>query len=61
MNLGLRVVHLVLARLIQGFELHKASDGPLDMAEGPGVALPKINPVEVVAMPRLEPELYHLL
>nr|VDC94392.1 unnamed protein product [Brassica oleracea] len=61
MNLGLRVVHLVLARLIQGFELHKASDEPLDMAEGPGLALPKINPVEVMAMPRLEPDLYHSL
>ncbi|CAH8350384.1 unnamed protein product [Eruca vesicaria subsp. sativa] len=61
MNLGLRVVHFVLARLIQGFELHKVSDEPLDMTEGPGLALPKIQPVEVVAMPRLDPELYRLL
>ncbi|CAH2052364.1 unnamed protein product, partial [Thlaspi arvense] len=61
MNLGLRVVHLVLARLVQGFDLHKVSGEPLDMAEGPGLALPKINPVEVVVMPRLNPELYRLL
>ncbi|AEE76989.1 cytochrome p450 [Arabidopsis thaliana] len=60
-NLGLRVVHFVLARLLQGFELHKVSDEPLDMAEGPGLALPKINPVEVVVMPRLDPKLYSLL
>ncbi|CAA7045842.1 unnamed protein product [Microthlaspi erraticum] len=58
MNLGLRIVHLVLARLIQGFELRKLSDGPLDMAEGPGLAMPKINPVEVMVKPRLKPELY---
>ncbi|XP_019096707.1 PREDICTED: cytochrome P450 82G1 isoform X1 [Camelina sativa] len=57
-NLGLRVVHIVLAKLLQGFELRKASGEPLDMAEGPGLALPKINPVEVVVMPRLNPELY---
>ncbi|XP_002862853.2 cytochrome P450 82G1 [Arabidopsis lyrata subsp. lyrata] len=47
-NLDLRVVHIVLARLLQGFELRKVSGEPLDMAEGPGLALPKINPVEVV-------------
>ncbi|CAE5972326.1 unnamed protein product [Arabidopsis arenosa] len=58
---GLRVVHFVLARLLQGFELRKVSDEPVDMAEGPGLALPKINPVEVVVMPRLEPELYSSL
>ncbi|EFH59844.1 CYP82G1 [Arabidopsis lyrata subsp. lyrata] len=40
-NLGLRVVHFVLARLLQGFELRKVSDEPVDMAEGPGLALPK--------------------
>lgn len=60
-NLGLRVVHFVLAQLLQGFELRKVSDEPVDMAEGPGLALPKINPVEVVVMPRLEPELYSSL
>ncbi|EFH39112.1 CYP82G1 [Arabidopsis lyrata subsp. lyrata] len=60
-NLGLRVVHFVLARMLQGFELRKVSDEPVDMAEGPGLALPKINPVEVVVMPRLEPELYSSL
>nr|QWK52247.1 cytochrome P450 82G1-1 [Isatis tinctoria] len=60
MNLGLRVVHFVLARLIQGFELHKVSDEPLDMAEGPGLALPKINPVEAMVIPRLDHELYNL-
>lgn len=60
-NLGLRVVHFVLARLLQGFELRKVSGEPLDMAEGPGLALPKISPVEVVVMPRLNPELYLLL
>ncbi|CAE5972306.1 unnamed protein product [Arabidopsis arenosa] len=60
-NLGLRVVHFVLARLLQGFELRKVSGEPLDMAEGPGLDLPKIKPVEVVVTPRLHPELYSLL
>ncbi|KAL1217969.1 Dimethylnonatriene synthase [Cardamine amara subsp. amara] len=60
-NLAQRVVHFVLARLLQGFELHKVSSEPLDMAEGPGLALPKVNPVEVVVIPRLDPELYRLL
>lgn len=60
-NLALRVVHFVLARLLQGFELRKVSDEPLDMTEGPGLALPKINPVDVVVMPRLDPELYRSL
>ncbi|XP_010527268.1 PREDICTED: cytochrome P450 82G1-like [Tarenaya hassleriana] len=58
MNLGLRVVYLVLARLLQGFELRRVSDEPLDMAEGPGLALPKVEPIEVSVMPRLEPDLY---
>ncbi|ESQ37088.1 hypothetical protein EUTSA_v10002489mg [Eutrema salsugineum] len=61
MNLGLRVVHFALARLIQGFELRKVTSEQLDMAEGPGLALPKIKAVEVLVMPRLDPELYRLL
>ncbi|XP_010527270.1 PREDICTED: cytochrome P450 82G1-like isoform X4 [Tarenaya hassleriana] len=60
MNLGLRVVYLVLARLLQGFEVRRDSVEPLGMAEGPGLALTKVEPVEISVMPRLEPELYRL-
>ncbi|KAG5233326.1 cytochrome P450 family protein [Salix suchowensis] len=43
-NLGMAVVHLTLARLLQG--------------EGPGIALPKLNPLQAVIKPRLGLGLY---
>ncbi|XP_038713297.1 dimethylnonatriene synthase-like [Tripterygium wilfordii] len=56
---GLQVVQLTLARLIQGFDLRTAVAGAeVDMREGLGIALPKVEPVEVVLEPRLGPGLY---
>uniref|UniRef100_A0A6N2KWW0 Cytochrome P450 n=1 Tax=Salix viminalis TaxID=40686 RepID=A0A6N2KWW0_SALVM len=57
-NLGLLVVHLTLARILQGFDLTTVAGLPVDMVEGPGIALPKENPLEAVIKPRLGLELY---
>ncbi|KAF2292559.1 hypothetical protein GH714_025577 [Hevea brasiliensis] len=58
---GLQVVHLTLARLLQGFDLTTVAGLPVDMKEGQGIALPKVNPVEVIIKPRLDSELYQCL
>ncbi|KAK4482967.1 hypothetical protein RD792_010141 [Penstemon davidsonii] len=61
MTFGLQVVHLTLARLIQGFNISTYMGGPVDMGEGLGIALPKLKPLEVVLTPRLAHELYENL
>lgn len=61
MTLGLLVVELVLARLVQGFEFKTKDNKPVDMREGLGIALPKLHPLEVVLSPRLPPKLYERL
>ncbi|KAD6119988.1 hypothetical protein E3N88_11259 [Mikania micrantha] len=53
------VIHLTLARLLQGFDLSTPMGKPVDMTEGLGIALPKVKPLEVIIAPRLSPELYH--
>ncbi|PON75046.1 Cytochrome P450, E-class, group I [Parasponia andersonii] len=58
MTLGLLVVQLVLARLVQGFDMKTKDNKPVDMREGLGIALPKLNSLEVVLAPRLPPQLY---
>ncbi|KAE8673088.1 Cytochrome P450 82C4 [Hibiscus syriacus] len=55
---GLQVVHLTVAKLIQGFEIRTIDGMAVDMEEGLGFALPKLNPLEVVLSPRLRSELY---
>lgn len=60
---GIQVVSLTLARLLQGFDLSAAEDGgvAVDMSEGLGVALQKLNPLKVMIKPRLSSELYEQL
>ncbi|GKD18692.1 cytochrome P450 [Tanacetum coccineum] len=55
---ALRVVHLTLARLLQGFDLSTPMGKPVDMTEGFGQSLPKVKPIEVIITARLPPELY---
>uniref|UniRef100_A0A5B7A2Y7 Uncharacterized protein n=1 Tax=Davidia involucrata TaxID=16924 RepID=A0A5B7A2Y7_DAVIN len=55
---GLQVVHLTLARVLQGFNITTPMDKPVDMNEGLGIALPKLSPLEVILTPRLPLELY---
>ncbi|CAO2824464.1 unnamed protein product [Amaranthus hypochondriacus] len=61
MNFGLQVVHLMLARLIQGFDLCSENNEPIDMSEKLGLALPKANPLNVILKARLSTPLYESL
>ncbi|MBA0790442.1 hypothetical protein Gohar_015092, partial [Gossypium harknessii] len=58
---GLQVVHLMVAKLIQGFDIKTAEGTAVDMEEGFGLALPKLNPIDVVLRPRLRTEFYECL
>ncbi|KAL3725087.1 hypothetical protein ACJRO7_030147 [Eucalyptus globulus] len=60
-SFALRVIHLTLARLLQGFYLATPPDKPVDMTEGLGVNLPKATPLEVVLTPKLPSKLYEQL
>ncbi|KAJ4827441.1 hypothetical protein Tsubulata_011095 [Turnera subulata] len=55
---ALQVVHLTLARLLQGFELRTETDTPVDMSECPGMTLPRATPLAVVLKPRLSSSIY---
>nr|ASG81458.1 vinorine hydroxylase [Rauvolfia serpentina] len=55
---AVQVMHLTVARLLQGFDMTTPSNLPVDMTEGPGVTMPKAHPVEVLMMPRLPSALY---
>ncbi|EXB63658.1 Cytochrome P450 82C4 [Morus notabilis] len=57
-SFGLLVVHLTLARLLQGFALDTVSDTPVDMSESQGLTNPEATPLEVKLTPRLPSELY---
>ncbi|XP_052201908.1 cytochrome P450 CYP82D47-like [Diospyros lotus] len=57
---SMRMVHLTLARVIQGFNFATPMDGSVDMREGSGMALSKARPVDVILTPRLSPKLYGL-
>ncbi|KAI7726156.1 hypothetical protein M8C21_008640 [Ambrosia artemisiifolia] len=57
-SFALQVVHLTLARLLQGFDLSTPIGKPVDMTEGFGQSLPKVKPLEVFITPRLSPVLY---
>lgn len=55
---AMQVTHLTLARLLQGFNFATPANLPVDMTEGQGIVLPKVNPLEVLIVPRLAGELY---
>ncbi|KAJ8749307.1 hypothetical protein K2173_018789 [Erythroxylum novogranatense] len=60
-SLGVQVVHLTLARLLQAFDFKTVNGLPVDMKEGVGLALPKLNPLDVLIQPRLALKLYQCL
>ncbi|XP_059660088.1 xanthotoxin 5-hydroxylase CYP82C4-like [Cornus florida] len=60
-NFGWQVIQLTLARFLQGFDITTPMNMEVDMKEGPGIALPKVSPLEVVLKPRLPLELYQKL
>nr|XP_016473926.1 PREDICTED: cytochrome P450 82G1-like [Nicotiana tabacum] len=58
MTYALQVEHLTMTHLIQGFNYRTPNDEALDMKEGAGITIRKVNPVELIITPRLAPELY---
>ncbi|XP_059279237.1 cytochrome P450 CYP82D47-like [Lycium ferocissimum] len=57
-SLGLQVVQYVLAVLLQGFEIKRPSDEPIDMSESFGLTVLKASPLDVQLTPRLDSNLY---
>ncbi|GAV78222.1 p450 domain-containing protein [Cephalotus follicularis] len=55
---AMQMSQLMLARLLQGFEIATLMNAPVDMSEGSGLSLPKAKPLEVILTPRLPEELY---
>nr|GMD12256.1 cytochrome P450 CYP82D47-like [Ipomoea batatas] len=53
-----QVCHLVLGRLIQGFEFGTPPWAAVDMTEGVSFSLPRAKPLEVLVAPRLASALY---
>ncbi|KAL3650053.1 hypothetical protein CASFOL_006456 [Castilleja foliolosa] len=60
-SFALHVVHLGLARFLQGFCVSTPMNRLVDMREGKGLALPKVKPLVVALVPRLTRELYENL
>ncbi|XP_076897584.1 xanthotoxin 5-hydroxylase CYP82C4-like [Bidens hawaiensis] len=57
-SFSLQVLHLTLARLCHSFDLVQPEGLPVDMTEGPGMTLPKKEPLEVLLTPRLPSWIY---
>ncbi|PIA48148.1 hypothetical protein AQUCO_01400614v1, partial [Aquilegia coerulea] len=57
-SFALQVVHLALARLLQGFDFATPLDAPVDMTESIGLTNLKTTPLEVLITPRLRSNLY---
>ncbi|KAF5197501.1 Cytochrome p450 [Thalictrum thalictroides] len=57
-SFALQVVHLALARLLQGFDFETPLDAPVDMTESVGLTNLKGTPLEVLITPRLPSHLY---
>ncbi|XP_030467559.1 cytochrome P450 81Q32-like [Syzygium oleosum] len=51
-NLGRRVIELGLGALIQCFEWKRDGEEEIDMNEGTGLSMPKLEPLEVLCKPR---------
>ncbi|KAM7499909.1 hypothetical protein LguiA_024323 [Lonicera macranthoides] len=55
---AMQTIQLTLTRLLQSFSVATPSNAPVDMGEGSGLSMPKIDPLEVVLTPRLPAKLY---
>ncbi|KAI3522078.1 hypothetical protein L1887_11557 [Cichorium endivia] len=51
--LGLQMLHLVLATLLQNFNISTPDNEPIDMAETAGLTNAKVSPLEVLIAPRI--------
>nr|M1KXD0.1 RecName: Full=Flavonoid-6-hydroxylase; Short=ObF6H; AltName: Full=CYP450 monooxygenase 82D33; AltName: Full=Cytochrome P450 82D33 [Ocimum basilicum]AGF30364.1 CYP450 monooxygenase CYP82D33 [Ocimum basilicum] len=59
LSFGLQMLHLVLASLLQAFDMSTVSDEAVDMSESAGLTNMKATPLDVVVTPRLPPRLYN--
>ncbi|KAJ0527340.1 putative cytochrome P450 [Helianthus annuus] len=59
-SFALQSLHLTLASLIQGFELAKSSDGPVDTSEIFRLTNNKASPLDVLLRPRLSSDVYRV-
>ncbi|KAL5704800.1 hypothetical protein ACHQM5_023174 [Ranunculus cassubicifolius] len=57
-SFALQVVHLILARLLHGFDFETPANAPVDMTESAGLTNLKATPLEVLITPRLPRNLY---
>lgn len=57
-SLALQVLPFVIAVLVQGFDMKRPSEEPLDMSESFGLTVLKASPLEVLLAPRLATVLY---
>ncbi|KAF9608873.1 hypothetical protein IFM89_011911 [Coptis chinensis] len=57
-SFALQVVHLTLARILQGFDFETPMNASVDMTEAPGLTNDKATPLQVLITPRLHPNLY---
>lgn len=55
---ALQSLHIMLATLLQGFEIAKPSKEPIDMSESFGLTNMKATPLDVLLSPRLSNKLY---
>ncbi|PHU20891.1 Cytochrome 82C4 [Capsicum chinense] len=53
-GVSLDLVHYVLVVLLQGFEIKRPSDEPIEMSESFGLTILKASPLEVHLTPRLD-------
>lgn len=58
---ALKVTHLTVARLLQGFEIATPGNLPVDMSEGQAITLPRATPLEVHITPRFPSAFYQVL
>ncbi|KAL5705005.1 hypothetical protein ACHQM5_023357 [Ranunculus cassubicifolius] len=57
-SFALQAMHLVIARLIHGFDFETPANAPVDMTDSAGLMNLKATPLEVLITPRLEQYLY---
>nr|WOF00834.1 flavonoid hydroxylase 2 [Dracocephalum moldavica] len=58
-NFGMQMLHLVLASLLQAFDLSTVSNEEVDMSESAGLTNMKATPLDVLISPRLPLSLYN--
>jgi cytochrome P450 len=57
-TLGLRMSHLVLASILQAFEISPPSSAPIDMTGTAGLTCSQATPLQVLVKPRLPASVY---